>query len=396
MADLSELTITIPTYNRPEHLRRLLTYYQRVGTQTRFLVLDSSGKDIVAENAALVASCGARFQHIVFPSSLPVATKLFQGIALVETPYCAFCADDDLIFPDALAHALDFLANHPDYACADGIYLNFRLRNGKIEIQAEYSSRGIEANHPGARVFRLFQQYESMFYGVFRTRDLQDIFSFVKDIPSLHYQELFQAVGALIKGKSHRLPEFYAARQHCDAAEPTRDRWHTMYWFADDNEEFLSHYRDYRGNLWRFYENFGAKPHMDKPTFNSAMDMAHATFFSKSCSPQFFHSRLQQYWPTDAFKAANDQDCVYDDLRRERRLTWEKLLYALMKGFEFKAARYAPSVAQRCLKKETKLLEKDSLGWGCHLYPNIWWFASVPKFRKTFLDLCRYLGNAKQ
>lgn len=393
---MASATLVVPTYNRPDHLKRLLTYYQQVGLQTRFLVLDSSNEDTVTANAALVVSCGERFRHVVYPSSLPVASKLFQGLSLVETPYCAFCADDDLIFPDALAHALDFLVSHADYVCTDGIYLNFYPSKGEINFQVEYGSRGIEAEHPGARIFQLFQSYESMFYAVFRTPDLRDVFSAVKDIPSLHYQELFQAAGALLKGKSHRLPEFYAARQHCEAAEPTRDKWQTFYWFADDNVEFLSHYLAYRDELWRFYEKFGAEPRMAKKDFNNAMDMAHVTFFSKNCPPKYFYSRLQQFWPADAFKDVKDSDSVYSDLRHEGRLTWERRLHDLMTWIERTVTDYVPHIAQRSLDREVALLAKEGLGWGCKLPPDLWWMASVPKFRTAFVELCKYLGNAKQ
>lgn len=390
---LDALTVTIPTFNRPQHLKRLLTYYKAVDLQTRFLILDSSEAATAAENAALAASLGPRFRHVVFSSSLPVAAKLSEGLGLVETPFCAFCADDDLIFPQALGHALDFLAGHPDYACCDGIYLNFFPSKGEINFQVEYGSRGIEAGHPGARVFRLFQRYESMFYAVFRTPDLRDLFSFVKDIPTLHFQELFQAAGAVLKGKTHRLAEFYAARQHCDPAEPTRDKWQTFYWFADDNLEFLQHYQAYRDDLWRFYERFSAEPRMERPAFNSAMDMAHVTFFSINCPPAYFHSRLQQHWPTDAFKDMKGQDSVYDDLRADRQLTWETKLRGLLARVDDAIDRFLPKLAQRSLDKEAARMAQYGLGWNCKLNPDLWWMASVPQFRTAFLELCRYLGE---
>jgi len=392
---LHDLTLVIPTFNRPAHLKRLLTYYQQAELQTKFLVLDSSDEETVAGNADLVVSCGAQYSHVVFPSSLPVASKLFQGLALVETPYCAFCADDDLVFPDALVHALEFLASHDEYVCTDGIYLNFFPSQGEINFQVEYGSRGIEAEHPAARIFRLFQSYESMFYAVFRTPDLREVFSFVKDIPSLHYQELFQAAGALLKGKSHRLPEFYAARQHCDPAEPTRDNWQTFYWFADDNVEFLEHYQGYRDQLWCLYENSSAEPRMERQVFNNAMDMAHVTFFSKNCPPAYFHSRLQEHWPQDEFRDIEDDDNVCNDLRSEGRTTWEKRLHDLLEWFGKTAEEYAPHIAQRSLEREVRLLTKKGTGWNCKLPPELWWMASVPKFHKAFEELCKYLGTEK-
>lgn len=395
-AHLDALTIMIPTYNRPHHLKRLLAYYQRAKLQTRLLVLDSSEVATAAGNKELASSCGERFRHVVFPTSLPMAAKLFQGLALVETPYSAFCADDDLVFPEALPQALDFLHNHADYVCTDGIYLNFFPTNGEIRFQIEYGSRGIEAGHPGARVFRLFQGYESIFYAVYRTSDIRDVFSFVKDIPSLHYQELFQAVAALLKGKTHRFPDFYAARQHCEPAEPTRDKWQTFYWFADDSSEFLSHYRDYRDNLWRFYESFSAEPRLNRKDFFSAMDMAHAMFFSQGCPPEYFYTRLQQLWPADPFKAKQDIVGVYNDLKSERQLSWEKALCGFIKKLDHKIVNYASPTAQIGLNKEAELLVKNGPGWKCRLPSDFQWMASVPKFRSAFLELCEYLGDPSQ
>jgi len=393
---MNNLTITIPTYNRPEHLKRLLAYYQRTGVQARFLVLDSSAEDTLTMNEALLSSCGEGFRHVVFPSSMPVATKLSEGLALVDTPFCSFCADDDLVFPGALLHALEFMQSNPDYVCSDGIYLNFNPLDGEVRIQIEYGSRGIEVDHPVARVFQLFQRYESMFYAVFRTPDLRDIFSFVKDIPSLHYQELFQAAGAMLKGKTHRLPEFYAARQHCSPADPTRDKWQTFYWFADDSAEFLSHYVAYRDDLWRFYEAFCAEPRMDRPAFFSAMDMVHSVFFSDYCPPVYFHMRLQQYWPTIPFKPKEQMTGVYEELKTERQLTWERGLLGLMKKLERKIENYVSPADQVSLEKETGLLVENGPGWKIHLPPEFLWIVSVPRFRSTFLEICEYLGDPEK
>jgi glycosyltransferase domain-containing protein len=391
---LAQLTIVIPTYNRPLHLRRLLKYYSEVGLQTYFLILDSSDELNATNNAALVSSCGDRFQYVLFPSSIPVAAKLAKGAQLVETPYCAFCADDDLIFPDAIPRALTFLAEHPDYVCTDGIYLNFFPHKGEIQFQVEYGSGGIDAQHPGARVFRLFQRYESMFYAIFRTPDLCGIFDAVKDIPSLHYQELFQATAALLKGKSHRLPEFYAARQHCDPAEPTRDKWQTFYWFVDNKTEFLQHYQSYREDLWRFYESYGSTPRMEKNAFGEAMDLAHVNFFSDNCPPAYFFGRLQQHWPDDTFKLKCDLQKVYEELRVDSQASLYMRLHDCLEKLGATAARLAARCAQRSLDKQLGDLN-NTVSWRYKVPPDLWWMASVPQFQAAAAELCRYLGPAR-
>ncbi|MDB5813310.1 MAG: family glycosyltransferase [Rhodocyclales bacterium] len=392
--NLHDLTLIIPTYNRVAHLKRLLSYYQRADLPIRFLILDSSNAENVSTNAALIATCGEQFCHVHFPSTLPVATKLFQGLKLVATSYCAICADDDLIFPDGLSKAMEFLSAHQDYVCTDGIYLNFFPReSGDIQLEIEYASSGIDASHAGARVFRLFQRYESMFYAVFRTPDLRDIFDHVKDIPSLHYQELFQATAALLKGRSRRLPEFYAARQHCDPAEPTRDKWQTFYWFADNQREFLTHYQMYRESLWRFHERYGAEPRMEKTFFDEVMDMAHVNFFSDNCPPQYFFNLLRANWPTDTYTAKQDLGSVFDSLRGQRQNSWFARMHDWMRKLELRGAETAERLARRSVAREVQLLAADMRGWTYTLPPNLWWMASVPQFRVAVCDLCGYLGS---
>ena len=213
----------------------------------------------------------------------------------------SFCADDDLVFPDGLREALKFLSEHPDHVSAHGLYLNFREQAHEIHVMREYAGQSNDAANPGARIFRLCQSYKSLFYGAFRTEDLREIFAGVAGLPTLHYQELFQSVAALIKGKVHRFPRFYAARRSGPAAEPERDKWQTYYWFADNPTEFLQHYLAYRERLWAFYQAQGAEPRFDQDTFFKILDVSHAIYFSKGCPPAYFHSVLQQYWPADRF-----------------------------------------------------------------------------------------------
>ena len=134
-----------------------------------------------------------------------------------------------MVFIEGLTQALTFLQDHPEYVCVDGIYLNFNPVGQNIHLHVEYATKGINAEDPGARIFKLCQKYESLFYGVFQTQHALNIFSGVAKNTSLHYQELFQATSALLIGKSHRLPLFYAARQHCEPADQDGKNWYILY-----------------------------------------------------------------------------------------------------------------------------------------------------------------------
>ena len=390
--NLNELSIVIPTYNRQELLAQLLAYYRVKRSAASFLILDSSESSIADRNARVVAEGGGHFRHVVYPTTTSVAEKLSRGLALVKTPYCAMCADDDLVFLDGVKQALDYLKGHPDRVCADGIYLNFFRSKADIYLKIEYGSKGIEAEHPGARVFRLFQNYESLFYGVFRTPDLTEIFAGVSRNSSLHYQELFQATSALLIGKSHRLPVFYAGRQHCVPADPSRDKWQTYYWFAEDREEFLCHYVRYREHLWEFYERRVAGPRLSKDEFVKSMDIAHAVFFGSGCPPEFFYSVLQPLWPRDPFKHLPDGDDVCNQLRRgARRRSWKGPVRRFGAWLqEFAAADPSSSGVDEI---NLSAREQFRTPWKCLLEPELEWLADTGRFRLAYFELCRYMDG---
>ena len=386
------LTVVVPTYNRHAHLSRLLGHYSQTAPSLALLVLDSSAPDVVESNEALIHRLGGRIRHVTFPSTLPVAAKLFQGLGLVETPYCAFCADDDLVFPDGLAKALSYLRAHPECVCADGIYLNFYPVGHQIQVRLEYGSEGIDPAHPLARVFRLFQRYESLFYGVFRTPDLRDIFEGVSAIPSLHYQELFQATSALLIGKSHRLPVFYAGRHHCEPAEPARDKWQTYYWFAENRAEFLMHYARYRDALAAFYRKRGQEPRVDATQVEQALDLAHATFFGVNCPPSYFFGVLQPLWPGDAYRDMQKEvGDISDQLKTASRRRWENLVDGATKVMQRVVRPWHP--ASSVVKLNSEVRQLGGIAWSCVLPAELRWLAGNAQFRRAYMELCSYLNK---
>lgn len=391
---LVDLTLVVPTYNRHDHLVRLLNYYVRQKVGFSVLVLDSSEQSIAERNVAFVQRCGDRFRYERFSSSVPVAEKLMQGIARVQTGYCALCADDDLVFVDGLRQAQEYLHAHAECVCVDGIYLNFLRLGSDLHVRIEYASEGIEPSHPCARVFRLFQRYESLFYGVFRTRDLSHMFSGISRIPTLHYQELFQATTALLIGKSHRLDKMYAGRQHCDPAEPTRDKWQTYYWFAENRVEFLDHYCAYRAELADFYQSYGEAPRLTSEQFEKAMDLAHATFFGTNCPPEYFFNVLQPLWPNDSFKKITEtDDDLCSQLKPMERRRWESRIKHLTNRLNNKIQTWYSKAALATLNAESRA--REGTPWNCVLPDELKWLADVGEFRGAYKALCHYFDTTQ-
>lgn len=375
-------TIVIPTFNRPALVRRLVSHYRRQAPSSRLLVLDSSGPEVVKENARALAADNV--SHVPYPEDLPPAAKIARGLALVTTPYASFCADDDLVFAGALGRSIDFLERHADYATAHGLYLNFRAEGADVHLSSEYAGPGNELAAPGARVFRLLQKYESLFYGVYRTPLLRDILERMQAIPAVAFQELFQSVATVLSGKVKRFPAFYAARQSGPPAEPRRDKWQTYYWFAENPGEVLQHYAAYCERLWSFHEAHAPAPRLDRAAFERTLHLAHAVYFSAGCPPEYFHSALQAYWPADAYADVRGHD-VLDEL-------------APTGGSGHALGRLWQRFMRRAQSASLGFgLSRLNQGrWSCHLPLKLHWLSHNADFRAGWLELCRYLDADRQ
>lgn len=396
---LAAHTLVIPTFNRPALLKRLVTYYANRARPMPLLVLDSSSPDITAGNAAALAPHNAYLRHEVFPTTMPMAAKLAHGLATVETPTVSFCADDDLVLADGLREALGFLADHPDHVSAHGLYLNFGEHGHSIHVMREYAGQSNDAAHAGARIFRLCQNYESLFYGVFRTGDLRDIFAGVAGLETLHYQELFQSIAALIRGKVRRFAKFYAARRSGPAAEPGRDKWQTYYWFADDPAEFMQHYLAYREHLWKFYGEHAAEPRLDRSAFFKVLDLSHAMYFSKGCPPAYFHSVLQPLWPDD--ELIEKRGDLFQVIRHGASrpgfgLTERLIIKALrrLRAWQRPRTGAAMPAAEALAALDREIWSSCRTPWTCELPLGLKWLAANDDFRASYRELCVYLDAA--
>lgn len=407
-------TFVIPTLNRPALLKRLVQYYHRHVSHVNLLVLDSSDVEIAKENAETLSQFTPSLRHIIFEPTVSLSSKLSRGFDLVQTPYVSLCADDDFVFPDGLHEALEHLDHHPDYVCAHGIYINFRQAGRDVHLRNEYSGPSNEAVHAGARIFRLCQKYESLYYAVFRTQDLRDIFVLLPKLDTLLFQELFQSVAAVIKGKVKRFRSLYAARQYGPPAEPQRANWNTFQWFAENPGEVLERYRAYRETICTFYEMSAPEPRLDKGALSRTLDLAHAVYFSSGSHPRNFYSALQKYWPGDPYRMIGPLDLLR---LADKQMAFMRAVHpdgdpgadmieqlqtaagiSRWVGAGILAALRYTWLATWWVAKAARLdfeIRRDCrTPWRCRLPFTARWLAAAPKFRSSYLELCRYLDQS--
>lgn len=107
------VTIVIPTHCRHGYLKRCVDWFTRCGYP--IVVADSTSAPW------RVPSGLANVNYVHVPGGFEVyIKKLLQALNHVNTPFVAFCADDDLILPSGLDQSVDFLKTNPDYSFCQG------------------------------------------------------------------------------------------------------------------------------------------------------------------------------------------------------------------------------------------------------------------------------------
>lgn len=200
-------TIVLLTHERPVFLRRALAYYSAIDAE--LLVLDSS-----AGSSAELCD-GLDHTTYVHTPGLSFLDKTRAGLAHVDTPYLAFCGDDDYLVGEALNASADFLDAHHDYGLCrgyelmyvpDGQRVHYLLRDKKV--MQDFASPAA-----GPRVLDFMGNFLPPYYAVTRVDLLREWYAIVPDGLCFEFQEFGHAFYLLARAKAIVLDRPYALRE---------------------------------------------------------------------------------------------------------------------------------------------------------------------------------------
>ena len=153
------LTVLIPTYHRPNLLRRAVASVQAQQFSNFVIRIRDNGAD--AQTLALgqeMQAADPRIDYKRNPINLGAEGNISQLIASVETPYFCFLCDDDVMLPGFLKATMDGFALHHDIGFAaartalvhlEAGYIQWRNRDwrpGRHEASA-LATRHMAASH---------------------------------------------------------------------------------------------------------------------------------------------------------------------------------------------------------------------------------------------------------
>jgi glycosyltransferase domain-containing protein len=301
---MRDFTLVIPTYNHPQVLAALLGYLETESADCRVLVLDSSRPDLQAANRKRVGGSSLDVEFAEFPDLDPTE-KWRRGLRKVPTPFCAFCADDDLVILDGARRCLDVIRTSPAASVVQGHSFSFLPRpDGDIELKnIAYFRPTIDDSSPLRRLDRLFQQYQAPSYGLFRTTALRRIFDALPLTTQILTRELMWSALAAIEGQLVRLPDFSYGRNMGPSAGYGNS--HPLEWFCKDADSLFAEYRRYRGLLASAVLQ-RAENEQKPDEIRDALDLIHLRYLARHAPAAALEFIAQQqiagvdfadYWP---------------------------------------------------------------------------------------------------
>lgn len=215
------ITLIIPTFNRPRFIVRLLSYYALVGFRGWLFIGDSSDESgrAIARESVIQLSNAINVRYFEYPA-MNDSQAIHALLSEVTTPYVAFVADDDFLIPNGLQMSIDFLEAHPDYSIAHGQSFLFVLEQsgayGNIQTLGRYPLRNLENNSGQERLLRLMEHYMVTVFSVHRTKEYQHAWHNVLQLTDRSFTELLPVCVSAIQGKAKQLDCLYLARQGHD------------------------------------------------------------------------------------------------------------------------------------------------------------------------------------
>jgi glycosyltransferase domain-containing protein len=220
-------SIIIPTYNRPDYLRRILSYFDSFQESCQVIVADSSSDANKKLNEDIISSVSnLKINYLDnYAPEIVSHHKYADAVSYVDTEYCLFCADDDFITPRGIKKSVDFLEKNGDFVVAHGRYIFFHLEtSGKGEPrfiwEAAYAAESLRSPLPEERLTTHLSQYLlPTIYAVHRTDVLKKAYRELinSHVSPILFGELLPSMLVPVQGKAECLDVLYMARTRHEA-----------------------------------------------------------------------------------------------------------------------------------------------------------------------------------
>lgn len=219
LLDNKDFRIFIPTHNRTEYLKRILTYYNSYKKEFNVTIADSSSKESKEINKKIIPLFkNLKIEHLAdYPTDINPHIKFAKMIQNYTEKYCVFCADDDFVSPNGIVKSMNFLEENKDFICAHGDYFSFDKNNNHFYWKKIYPGlSSITYTNPIDRLIKHIEDYYQVLYAVHRTEERIEIYKELlkSKADPMQFGEILPDQVSILYGKMKKLDELYMVRQN--------------------------------------------------------------------------------------------------------------------------------------------------------------------------------------
>jgi glycosyltransferase domain-containing protein len=229
---LSNVTLVIPTMNRPNYVDRLLSYYVGMNFIGTVLIIDSSDEKNSRHIKERIKNIN-KDNYVYIYSKGSATTVIKNNLSLVKTRYVSFLGDDDFLIPNSILNSISFLEDNKDISgCrGDGIIVtDSNVSSDEIRMYSQVN-RLEEAS--ADRVVQHFLNYGTPFFHVLRSDLFKKVFSLApseselrQDYDRLIGEELLASGLMLAYGKFAMIDGLHLVRTNNIERIVERDTWY--------------------------------------------------------------------------------------------------------------------------------------------------------------------------
>ena len=176
---LKELTIIIPTYNRPLELEKSIEFWS--DSPVSVFIIDGSDRPFF--NIGLQPDTNSVYYHN-FPKKNETeienwAFRLNFGVSKIKTKFAALCCDDDVFEIDSLIQALRKLETNSDVDAVIGRTAEYKLTSGSVRWCEKYRNWKDESYRKSNNMYERVVCDDGVhaFYGIYKAEKLKNIHS---------------------------------------------------------------------------------------------------------------------------------------------------------------------------------------------------------------------------
>ena len=219
------LTIMVPTKNRPNFISRQLKYYSASSFKGHIFIGDSSNQKLFNETKSNILKYGLNLniQHFHIPKLTAAKATSFLSCK-VTTDYSVSLADDDIIFTKSISKCLDFLNQNHDYVGVHGSTYLMELKGkeakpiGKILKLMDYHLAIRTEDNSISRIEMYSEDIRNIDMIIIRSRENMVAFNLIDNLTdyfsSYVMGELVHGTVVASRGKIGKIDVSYGIRQN--------------------------------------------------------------------------------------------------------------------------------------------------------------------------------------